>query len=131
MSSSTTHVIEVIAHDPKTDQVVLMMSQTEPWSGTAAQLKTLEEKFNVYVSYALDGGLVDEFPTLKGKKTRIELTCLAFPDEKTLEFLEKVRADLAKQRLEFLLNVREVVTVPDSSCAEGTCGCHDGAGERN
>jgi hypothetical protein len=118
-------VIEVIAHDPKTDQVVLMMSQTAPWEGASKQLFELQEKFNAYVSFALDGALHDEFPQFQGKKIRLELTCTMFPDEKTLDFLEKMRGDLARQRIEFFLNVRETVKVEEKGCGSGNCGCQD------
>src|SRR5262245_44804077 len=120
-------VIEVIAHDPRTDQVVLLMSQTEVWTASEKQLYALQEKFNAYVSFALDGALVDEFPQSRGKKMRLELPCTAFTDDKSLEFLEKVRGDLARQRIEFFLNVRETVRVEDKGCGSGSCGCHDAA----
>lgn len=118
-------MIEVIAHDPKTDQVVLMLSHRLPWDGSEARLFVLQEKLNAYVSFALDGALHDEFPQFLGKKVRLELTCATFPDDQALEFLEKVRGDLARQRIEFFLNVRETVQVEEQGCGSGPCGCQD------
>ena len=50
-----TDVIDVIAHDPKTGEVVLVMNGPNEWHGSDEQLFSLQERFNAYVSFLLDG----------------------------------------------------------------------------
>jgi hypothetical protein len=52
-----TDVIDLFAHDPKTDEVVLVMKEPRPWDGSDERLHQLQEKFNAYVSFLLDGAL--------------------------------------------------------------------------
>src|SRR5438270_167015 len=45
----------MIAHDPKTDAAVLVMNEEHGWDGSDAQLHQLQERFNTYASFLLDG----------------------------------------------------------------------------
>ena len=72
-----TGVIDVIAHDPKTGEVVLVMNEPNEWDGSDEQLLGLQERFNAYVSFLLDGEIAEAHPELAGKPTRIELRCAA------------------------------------------------------
>ena len=47
-------VIDVIAHDAKADQVILVMNEPNEWDGSDDQLLALQERFNAYVSFLLD-----------------------------------------------------------------------------
>ena len=82
-----TGVIDVIAEDQKTGEVVLVMNEPEQWDGTDAQLLALQERFNAYVSFLLDGEMAEAHPELAGKPTRIELRCAHLPDARALELL--------------------------------------------
>ena len=74
-------VIDIFAHDPKTDEIVLVMNEPRPWDGSEERLHQLQEKFNAYVSFLLDGELAeagltdDEACVLK----------MLFEDEGTIE----------------------------------------------
>ena len=48
-------VIDLFAHDPKSDEVLLVMFEARPWNDSDLQLFQLQEKFNAYVSFLLDG----------------------------------------------------------------------------
>ena len=54
-SKNRTSVIDVIARDPKTSEVVLVMNEPNEWDGSDEQLLSLQERFNAYVSFLLDG----------------------------------------------------------------------------
>ena len=60
-------VIDVIAHDPKTGEVVLVMNEPNEWDGSDEQLLALQERFNAYVSFLLDGEMAEAHPELAGK----------------------------------------------------------------
>jgi hypothetical protein len=47
-------VIDMIAHDSKTDEAVLVMNEPEPWNDSDERLIELQERFNAYVSFLLE-----------------------------------------------------------------------------
>src|SRR6059036_3613011 len=94
-----TALIDVIAQDPKTDEVVLVMNQPDEWNGSDEQLLALQERFNAYVSFLLDGELAADHPGLAGKAVRIELRCAHVPDTRAIELLGLIHDQLAFQEI--------------------------------
>ena len=92
-------VIDLFALDSRTDQVLLVMKEQRPWDGSDEQLLQVQEKFNAYVSFLLDGEMVAEHPELAGKRARIELHCVTVPDERGLELLGNIHDHLALQEI--------------------------------
>ena len=66
-------VIDLFGLDEKTGEVVLAMREPRPWDGSDERLHELQEKFNAYVSFLLDGEMNAAHPELAGKRARIEL----------------------------------------------------------
>jgi hypothetical protein len=92
-----TGVIDLIAQDPKTGHVVLVMNEPNEWDSSGDQLFSLQERFNAYVSFLLDGELAEAHPELAGKPARIELRCAHMPDARALELLGLIHDQLAFQ----------------------------------
>jgi hypothetical protein len=90
-------VIDLIAHDPKRDEVVLVMNEPNEWDGSDEQLLALQERFNAYVSFLLDGEMATDHPELAGKPARIELRSVHVPDTRALELLGLIHDQLAFQ----------------------------------
>jgi Family of unknown function (DUF6572) len=101
-------VIDVIAHEAKTGEVVLVMDEADEWNGSDEQLLALQERFNAYVSFLLDGEMAETHPELAGKPARLELRCAHMPDKRALELLGLIHDHLAFQELKF-----EVVVTND------------------
>jgi hypothetical protein len=101
-----TGVIDMIAHDPKTNEVVLVMNEPNEWEGSDEQLLSLQERFNVYVSFLLDGEMAEAHPELAGKPTRIELRCAHMPDTRALELLGLIHDQLAFQDIKMEVVIR-------------------------
>jgi uncharacterized protein DUF6572 len=101
-------VIDVIAHDPKTDEVVLVMNEANEWDGSDDQLLSLQERFNTYVSFLLDGEMAEAHPDIAGKPRRIELRCAHIPDARALELLGHIHDQLAFQDIRLEVVVRDV-----------------------
>src|SRR5438093_10894200 len=101
-----TGVIDVIAHDSKTGEVVLVLNEPNEWDGSDEQLLSLQERFNAYVSFLLDGEMTEAHPELAGKPTRIELRCAHIPDARALELLGHIHDQLAFQEIRFEVVVR-------------------------
>ena len=94
-----TGMIDVIAHDTKTGEVVLVMNEPHGWDGSDERLLELQERFNAYVSFLLDGEMASEHPDLAGKPARIELRCAHMPDPRAIELLGMIHDQLAFQEM--------------------------------
>jgi hypothetical protein len=102
-----TGVIDFFAHDPKTDEVLLVMTESRPWDDSELQLFQLQEKFNAYVSFLLDGEMVEAHPELSGKNARIELRCASMPEGRALDLLNMIHDQLALQEIRVEVIVTE------------------------
>ena len=111
-------VIDLFALDEKTGEVLLVMKEERAWDGSDLRLHELQEKFNAYVSFLLDGEMVAEHPELAGKRARIEVHCATMPDERALELLGLIHDQLALQEIKL-----EVVVADAGDCGAG-CSCH-------
>ena len=112
-------VIDFFAHDTKTDQVLLVMFESRSWDDSELQLFQVQEKFNAYVSFLLDGELAEAHPELADKNARIELRCADMPKGRALDLLNSIHDQLAFQDI----RVEVIVEDRSGSCGEG-CTCH-------
>jgi hypothetical protein len=100
-------MIDIVAHDAKTDEVVLVMNESNAWTGETAQLFRLQERFNTYVSFLLDGELAETHPELAQKRARIELRCAHMPEARTIDLLGQIRDQLTLQEIDVQVVVRK------------------------
>lgn len=112
--------IDLFALDEKAGQVLLVMNEDCEWDGSDQRLHELQEKFNAYVSFLLDGEMLSEHPELAGKRARIELRCASIPDERAIELLGLIHEQLALQEIGL-----EVVVAEAGDCGDA-CTCHGG-----
>ena len=101
-----TGIVDVIAEDKRTGEVVLVMNEPNEWNGSDEELLALQERFNAYVSFLLDGEMAETHPELAGKPARIELRCAHMPDKRALELLGLIHDHLAFQELKLEVIVR-------------------------
>jgi Family of unknown function (DUF6572) len=102
-----TGLIDVVAQDPKTRAVVLVMNEPNEWDGSDEQLLALQERFNAYVSFLLDGEMAETHPEFAGKRARIELRCAHMPDASALELLGLIHDQLAFQEIKLEVVVKK------------------------
>ncbi|HEX4637997.1 MAG TPA: DUF6572 domain-containing protein [Chthoniobacterales bacterium] len=100
-------IIDMIAHDPKRDQAVLIMNEPEPWDGSDERLFQLQERFNAYVSFLLDGEFAEWDPKLAKKRARIEVRCVHMPDARALELFGQIHDQLTHQDIDVQVIVKE------------------------
>src|SRR5688572_2815917 len=110
-------VIDLFAVDQKTGEVLLAMHEPRPWVDSDERLHQLQEKFNAYVSFLLDGEMVAAHPELAGKSARIELRCDYMPDERALALLNLIHDQIALQE------IKMEVIVAERGCGD-SCTCH-------
>jgi hypothetical protein len=111
-------VIDLFGLDQKTGEVLLAMNEPRPWDGSDERLHELQEKFNAYVSFLLDGEMLAAHPELAGKPARIELRCDHMPDERALGLLNLIHDQIALQEIKMEVVVRQ------QGCDEKVCSCH-------
>jgi len=99
-------VIDVVAEDARTGDVVLVMNEPDEWDGSDERLLGLQERFNAYVSFLLDGGMTESHPELAGKPARIEVRCGHMPDTRALELLGLIHDQLALQEIKLEVVVK-------------------------
>ena len=92
-------VIDLFAWDEKRNEILLVMHEDRPWDGSDLRLHELQEKFNAYVSFLLDGEMTAAHQELAGKKARIELHCATMPDEQAITLLGLIHEQLALQEI--------------------------------
>ena len=112
-------VIDLFAFDKKTGEVLLVMEELRAWDGSDIRLHQLQEKFNAYVSFLLDGEMAEAHPELAGKPARIELHAAQMPDEKAVALLGAIHDQLALQEIRL-----EVIVAEGGGCGSG-CTCHE------
>ena len=106
-NKNRTSVIDIIAHDSKTGETVLVMNEPNEWDGSDEQLLSLQERFNAYVSFVLDGEMAEAHPEIAGKPTRIELRCAHMPNAPALELLGHIHDHLAFQEIRLEVVVKD------------------------
>ena len=99
------NVIDLISLDAEANQVVLLMLEERPWGTVADQLEQLDEKYNSYVSYVLDGHLVRQYPQYADKAVRIQLDCASAPGAQEQVRINAMRNFAASERLAFSVNI--------------------------
>jgi hypothetical protein len=110
-------VIDLFGMDNRSGEVVLAMQEPRTWDASDERLHQLQEKFNAYASFLLDGEMLAAHPELEGKPARIELRCDHMPDERALELLNLIHDQLALQEIKMEVVVRQ------EACGDA-CSCH-------
>ncbi len=100
-------VIDLITSDSESGEVVLVMLEERPWGSDPLQLRQLEEKFNSYLGYVLDGHMAKQYPQYEKLRVRFQLDCAAPPRAEEQPFLTAVRNFAASEKIRFVVNVIE------------------------
>jgi len=107
-------VIDMIAHDPKTDEAVLIMNEPAAWDGSDERLLELQERFNAYVSFLLDGEFAEWDQKLAQKRARIEVRCTHLPDARAIDLLGQIHDQLAHQEIKMEVVVKDRIRISET-----------------
>ena len=116
-------VTDLFGVDGKSGEIVLAMNEPRPWDGSDERLHELQEKFNAYVSFLLDGEMIAAHPELDGRAARIELRCDHMPDERALGLLNLIHDQMALQE------IKMEVIIAQKGCGDA-CSCVEPARPR-
>jgi len=98
-------VVDLISHDRERDEIVLLMLEQRVWGAADGQLRQLEEKFNRYLSFVLDGFLAQQFPQYKGLPVCFRLDCALAPGDAERQLLASMKSFAATHDIRFEVNV--------------------------
>lgn len=97
-------VIDLLTEHPTAEYVVLVMIGDDDW--TSEETPTLlEAKLNLYLHYALDGQLADDFPDLALKPVRIQLDCIVAPPPPIVRLVGRMTEQCRAFNIDFILNL--------------------------
>lgn len=98
-------IVDLITHNKETNEVILVMIETRDWGSEPKQLKQIEDKYNTYLGYILDGFLVKDYPQYDGYRACIRIDCKLAPREEEQDFFRAVSQYAESQNIKFEINV--------------------------
>lgn len=129
MALQQTNMIDLIAQDPETNEVVLGMVELRPWDESDQRMFELQEKVNAYLSFALDGEMHHHFPQFNGLTVHLRLDTVEPPSPRAEHFIGVIREQIAFQGILFSVRVvpdleEKMAAIPavDAAAASGCCG---------
>ena len=125
------NVIDFLALDSETDEIVLGITEARPWDGTDQRVYELQEKINTYLGFALGGEMLNNLPQLEGKKLRLQLDCVEEPDAKTQQCITIVNGEVGKYGMKFEVRVYPELVEEGECCGGGGGGCCGGHGHEH
>ena len=85
------HTIDLVSLDPSGDWVVLSMVEDRNWGTRGELLPDLQAKLSTYLTFALDGELVERFPEAAGRRIRFRLHYEHELTARELDFIDIIR----------------------------------------
>jgi len=101
--------IDLIARDPHTGRVMLIIVAPESWDEAQGQrLLQLQDKVNHYAEYVSSGQLASRVPRSWGKPVTIILRAMEEPTPAVAEFVRRADEALHKYRLSMEIEIARV-----------------------
>ena len=83
--------VDLVAVSRSREAVDLIIVNTSPWTGSDAQVMSLQQKIHTYVGFALDGQMAATYPETEGLAWRIVIDDKAGPvDPTSADIIEQV-----------------------------------------
>ena len=127
MAVEDINVIDAIAEDTRTGEIVLLMHEPRAWTHGDRQLFELQEKLNAYLSFALDGEMVAEHPEWTSRPLRVQLDCAEAPGDRAELLLSAIRGQIAFQGITLHVRVIKAATEKHTSSCQCQQTCKENA----
>jgi ABC-type amino acid transport substrate-binding protein len=105
MTIRETDTVDLITEHAESGYVSLIMVEDDAWADGAQSLQNVQQKLNIYLTYALDGQLVDDYPDLAGKPIRVQLDTTTEPPPEILQAIRRMREACKQHGVVFIINV--------------------------
>jgi|SRR6185437_16713534 len=105
MAVDNPNVVDLITHDPATGEFDLIMVADWDWTDEPElRLAQLAHKIENYLGFALDGGLIAQYPQADGAPLRLQLDTVHPLSPAAAELVADWRRRLIDQRISFRVN---------------------------
>src|SRR3989338_1636749 len=98
-------IVDLITFDPGENEVVIVMEERRPWESVTQ--KQVQEKFNSYLGYVLEGFLFQQYVQYTGNPVRFELQCIEKPPPSWDPFLTAVISFAKSEKIRFFISLVE------------------------
>ena len=88
MTIEQTEKVDLISVDPRTDEVVMTISDHLDWNEKDTHLLLLQEKINSYLAFIESGEIFDSYPKAKGRSVVIDIVFQHEVDPEGRNFIE-------------------------------------------
>src|SRR5262245_4927916 len=93
--------IDIVADDPETGKLLLVMTEHRPWRKEAQMHKEFHAKANAHAQYVCSEQFSKDHPGLKPSDVIVKLDCAHEPGSKTMAFFEEISRGLAQYGIGF------------------------------
>ena len=87
MTVEQTNKVDIISVDPKTDEVIMTITDHLDWADKGTHLFFLQEKINSYLAFIEGGEILDSYPNAKGRSVVIDIVFKHEIDPEAADFL--------------------------------------------
>ena len=101
---SNPNTIDIIAEDPETGKLLLVMTEDRPWKSAVLHQQFLA-KANAYANYVLSESFSQDQPGFTPQQVIIKLDCAHAPGESTLAVFNQARQELQRHGIDFQYEV--------------------------
>jgi hypothetical protein len=98
-------VVDLVSWDAEREEVVLTLLEERPWESEPEQLRQLEDKFNAYLAYVLDGHMVQQYPHYENKDICFQLDCAESPRGDVENMLRSMQNFAANEGVRLVVQV--------------------------
>jgi hypothetical protein len=91
MGCADHETIDFVSIDAEQENVVLSLVEERPWGSRGELLPDLQAKLSTYLTFALDGELLQRYPEAAGKRIRFRLHYGHPLTQRELDFIDIVR----------------------------------------
>jgi hypothetical protein len=98
-------IVDLINANKENNEVILIMMEDRKWGSVPNQLKQVEDKFNTYLGFVLDGFLVQHYPQYDGYRACFKIQCIEAIRDEDEEFFNAVKKYAESQNIRFEIEV--------------------------
>lgn len=91
-------VVNLITHNPKNDEVTLVLVETQRWGAEGERIPALRAKLDSYLLFVVSGQFARNYPKLSGNRVRLRIDTHSPMGMKEVAFLYKYRIEQLEPR---------------------------------
>ncbi len=99
------NVVDLLTFNKKSNEFVFHIIEPREWTDLPTQLAQLRQKVRSYLTYVLDGDLVNDYPESIGRGISFRLDCTHPPRDQANRFVDKTAHTLDELGIRFVVKM--------------------------